>query len=81
MRSAQVDGLLLAIAREDRGLTTIRFAELLSQELGRRVWQSTVSRIELGDRQPGPAMFAAMLRVLRCEKSELLVSESEARSA
>ena len=73
MLSARVDHHRLREIREDRELTTKQVAALLSAELGRTVHQSTVSKYERGVRQPGVRTFGALCRVLRIQKSEVLI--------
>lgn len=73
MQSVKVDGDRLRAIREDRELSQIQLAALVSVELGRRVSQSTITKYEMGHRQPRPQMFGALCRALRCPKSELLV--------
>jgi transcriptional regulator with XRE-family HTH domain len=72
MQSAKVNGDRLRAIREDRELTTTQLAALLSTELGRRVYQSTITKLEKGRRQPSAKMFGAICRALRCSKAELL---------
>jgi transcriptional regulator with XRE-family HTH domain len=73
MLSAKVDAARLQEIREERGLSTTQLAALLSQELGRTVHQSTVSKYETGARQPRPDMFNAMCRALDVQRDELLL--------
>lgn len=73
MLSAKVDAARLREIREERELTTTQVAALLSTELGRTVHQSTVSKYERGTRQPSARTFGAMCRVLRIERSEILI--------
>lgn len=73
MLSAKVDAPRLREIREERELTTTQVAALLSAELGRTVHQSTVSKWELGTRQPSARTFGAICRVLRVERREILI--------
>jgi transcriptional regulator with XRE-family HTH domain len=73
MLSAKVDAARLREIREERELTTTRFAALLSQDLGRTVHPSTISKYENDARQPRPQMFNAMCRVLEVQRGELLL--------
>jgi transcriptional regulator with XRE-family HTH domain len=73
MLSAKVDAARLQKIREERGLSTTQLAALLSQELGRTVHQSTVSKWETGSRQPRPDMFNAVCRALDVKRGELLL--------
>jgi transcriptional regulator with XRE-family HTH domain len=73
MLSAKVDAARLREIREERELTTTRFAALLSRDLGRPVHPSTISKYENGVRQPRPQMFNAMCRALDVQRGELLL--------
>lgn len=80
MQSVTIDGVRLRAIREDRELTTTKLAALISIELDRKVSQSTITKYEMGHRQPRPQMFGALCRALRCSKSDLLV-EPERKTA
>lgn len=71
MRSAVIDGTKLREFREDRELSGMVLAALLTQELGRPVHHSTIYRLESGKRQPSPKLFGALCRILRCDKADL----------
>ncbi|GAA2092534.1 helix-turn-helix transcriptional regulator [Actinomadura alba] len=73
MQSVKVDGHRLRAVREERELTTTQLAALVSVELGRPVSQSTITKYEMGHRQPRPQMFGALCRALRRPKTDLLV--------
>lgn len=73
MLSAKVDGVALREIREECELTTTELAALLSKDLGRTVHQSTVSKIENGQRQPSAKTFGALCRVLEADRDELLM--------
>ncbi|MFI6296765.1 helix-turn-helix domain-containing protein [Nonomuraea sp. NPDC050790] len=73
MRSAVIDGGKLRETREDRELSGTVLAALLTQELGRNVYPSTIYRLESGKRQPSPKLFGALCRILRCTKADLIV--------
>lgn len=73
MLSAKVDAARLREIREERELTTTRLAALLSQDLGRTVHPSTITKYETGARQPRPQMLHAMCRALDVERGELLL--------
>ncbi|MGW4422615.1 helix-turn-helix domain-containing protein [Streptosporangium sp. NPDC004631] len=77
MRSAVIDGGKLRKIRDERELSGPLLASLLSVELGRTVHVSTIYRIEGGSRQPSAKMFGALSRILRCQRSELLVAPPE----
>ncbi|MUN41501.1 helix-turn-helix domain-containing protein [Actinomadura litoris] len=77
MQSAKLNGDRLRALREDNELTTTELAALVSVQMGRRVHQSTITKYEMGRRQPSPKMFGSICRVLRCEKDTLLMRESE----
>lgn len=81
MLSAKVDGAALREIREECELTTTELAALLSEELGRRVHQSTVSKYENGVRQPSAKAFGALCRVLEVDRDDLLVSSDTRASA
>lgn len=81
MQSVRVDGDRLREVREDRELTTTQLAALLSSELGRRVHPSTITRLEMGRRQPSARTFGAICRALRCSKSALLADDKPEKAS
>ena len=52
--------------REDRGISQIKLAELLN------VWQSAVSKWELGFREPSIVMIKKISEILECDARYLL---------
>lgn len=73
MRSGTVNAPRLIAICEDRELTATQLAQLVSEQLGRRVDPATIYKIQRGDRQPSARMFGAICRSLRCKKEELFV--------
>ena len=81
MQSAKIDGDKLRALREQHELTTTELAALVSVQMGRAVHQSTITKYEMGRRQPRPKMYGAICRVLRCEKSALLAERPVAKAS
>lgn len=81
MQSAKIDGDKLRALREQHELTTTELAALVSVQMGRNVHQSTITKYEMGRRQPRPKMYGAICRVLRCEKNTLLAAPQKATAA
>jgi transcriptional regulator with XRE-family HTH domain len=76
MQSREVDGGRLRAKREERELTVVQLAALVSIERdGRPVNPSTIHKLESGARQPSAALFGAICRALRCAKADLLASD------
>jgi transcriptional regulator with XRE-family HTH domain len=81
MLSAKVDPAALRKIREECELTTTELAALLSDDLGRKVAQSTISKYENGRRQPSAKTFGALCRILEADRDELLLPNDLQASA